>query len=118
MIDGITKPPSSALDNFNYQLRKVVNKQSLTASDIGLLNNGVTAVLKSAHMPEASVSVIANGLYSLTSQVDTASVQPGFLGTNDNTLVLQTALAIGRPMPPPASPRSRRTTAFRQARST
>ena len=32
-------------------------------------------------------------------------MQPGFLGTNDNTLVLQTALAIGRPMPPPQLPR-------------
>ena len=105
MIDSINKPPPEALDNFNYQLRKVVSKQSLSAGDIAILNHGVAAVLKSAHAPESSVNGISNALFSLTSQVDTASVQPVFLGTNDNTLVLQTALAIGRPMPPPQLPK-------------
>ena len=46
-----------------------------------------------------------SALYQLTSQVDTASVLPVTLGTNDYTLVLQTALAIGRPMPPPTLPK-------------
>ncbi len=105
MMDSINKPPPDALNNYNYQLRKVVSKQSLTAADITLLNHGVSAVLKSAHTPESSVNGIANGLFTLTSQVDTASVQPVVLGTNDNTLVLQTALAIGRPMPPPQLPK-------------
>ena len=77
----------------------------MTAGDIALLNHGVTAVLRSAHAPESSINGISNGLFTLTSQVDTASVQPVVLGTNDNTLVLQTALAIGRPMPPPQLPR-------------
>ena len=45
MIDGIDKPPADALNNFNYQLRQIVSKQSLTASDIALLNHGVSAVL-------------------------------------------------------------------------
>jgi hypothetical protein len=105
MIDGIDKPRTDALNNFNYQLRKVVTKQSLTAGDIALLNHGVTAVLHSAHAPQPSIDGISNGLFTLTSQVDTASVQPVLLGSNDNTLVLQTALAIGRPMPPPQLPR-------------
>jgi hypothetical protein len=105
MIDAIHRPPPKALNNFNFSLRQVVNKQSLNASDIHLLNHGVTAVLKSAHTPESSITVIASALQTLTSQVDTASPQPGFLGTNDNTLVLETALSIGRPMPPPQLPR-------------
>jgi hypothetical protein len=105
MIDSINKPPPNALDNYNYQLRSVVSKQSLSASDIKLLNHGVTAVLRSAHTPEASINGLGNALFTLTSQVDTASVQPVMLGTNDNTLVLETALAIGRPMPPPQLPR-------------
>jgi hypothetical protein len=104
MIDSINKPPTEALNNFNYQLRKVVQKQSLNSTDIQILNHGVTAVLKSANAPTDSVSVLASALNTLTSQVDTASVQPVFLGTNDNTIVLQTALAIGRPMPPPQLP--------------
>ena len=105
MIDSIDKPRTDALNNFNYQLRQVVSKQSLTAGDISLLNHGVTAVLNSANAPQASVSGISNGLFSLTSQVDTASAFPVVLGTNDNTIVLQTALAIGRPMPPPQLPK-------------
>jgi hypothetical protein len=105
MIDSIDKPRITALNNFNYQLRGVVSKQSLSASDIALLNHGVSAVLASAHAPQSSIDGISNGLFTLTSQVDTASAQPVFLGTNDNTLVLQTALAIGRPMPPPQLPR-------------
>jgi hypothetical protein len=105
MIDSINKPPPDALNNYNYQLRKVVSKQSLNAGDIALLNHGVTAVLKSAHAHEASISTLSTALLNLTSQIDTNSVQPVVLGTNDNTLVLETALAIGRPMPPPQLPR-------------
>ena len=60
MIDSINKPPPDALDNYNYQLRKVVSKQSLSAADIQLLNHGVSAVLRSAHAPEASISGISN----------------------------------------------------------
>lgn len=105
MIDSIDKPHVDALNNFNYQLRQVVSKQSLTAGDISLLNHGVTAVLNSANAPQSSINGISNGLFSLTSQVDTASALPVVLGTNDNTIVLQTALAIGRPMPPPQLPK-------------
>jgi hypothetical protein len=105
MMDAINKPPEQALNNFNYQLRKVVDKESLNSTSIHVLNHGVTAVLNSAHAPTQSVSVIANALNVITSQIDTASVQPVFLGTNDNTLVLETALAIGRPMPPPQLPK-------------
>ncbi len=108
MMDLIDKPRTDALNNFNYQLRKVVDKQSLTAGDISLLNKGVAAVLKSANTPPGSIGGISNGLFNLTSQVDTASVQPVFLGTNDTALVLETALAIGRPMPPPQLPRIKR----------
>jgi hypothetical protein len=105
IIDSINKPPPNALDNYNFQLRDIVSKQSLTATDINELNHGVSAVLKSAHTPEPAINGISNALLTLTSQVDTASVQPVVLGTNDNTLVLETALAVGRPMPPPQLPR-------------
>ena len=105
MIDGIEKPRERALNNFNYQLRSVIDKQSLTAGNIAVLNHGVTAVLNAAHAPQSSIDGISSGLFALISQVDTASVQPVNLGTNDSTIVLQTALAIGRPMPPPQLPK-------------
>jgi hypothetical protein len=108
MVNSISKPFPKALNNFNYALRPIVSKQSLTGQDIHVLNHGVAAVLHAAHTPTASIAGISNALQTLISQVDTASVTPVYLATNDATLVLQTALAIGRPMPPPALPRIKR----------
>ena len=105
MLDKIGKPPSSALDNYNYQLRHVVSQQSLSASDINRLNYSFGAVLAAAKTPESSITGMQSALYKLVSQVDTASALPVVLGTNDYSLTLQTALGIGRPMPPPIVPK-------------
>ena len=75
-----------------------------------MLNHGVAAVLTYREHAESSVEGISNALQTLMSQVDTASVMPVYLATNDSTLVLQTALAIGRPMPPPQLPKIKRNT--------
>jgi hypothetical protein len=109
MLDKIQKPPSKAIDNYNYQLRHVVSQQSLSPSDIKRLNFAFGAVLNSANTPQASINGLQSALYTLTSQVDTASVLPVNLATNDYSLTLQTALGIGRPMPPPIVPRIKRT---------
>jgi hypothetical protein len=105
LMSEIHKPIPSALDHYNYELRKVVPKQSLTAGDIALLDRGLTGVLHAAATPTASVDGLKNALFQLVSKVDTASPQPAYLGSNDYTLVLQTALAVGRPMPPPILPK-------------
>jgi len=105
MMDAIHRPPPSALNNYNYQLRKVVNQQSLSTADIDRLGFSFGAVLRSAKTPSGSIDGMKTALYNLTSQVDTASVLPVTLATNDYSLVLQTALAIGRPMPPPTLPK-------------
>jgi hypothetical protein len=110
MIDSIQKPVPQVLDNFNFQIRQIVPKQSLSAGDIAVLNHGVAGVLTNAKAPAASVEGISNALQKLISQVDTASVMPVYVGTNDATIVLQTALAIGRPMPPPQLPKLKRDT--------
>ena len=110
MMDSIQKPDPQALNNFNYEIRPIVSKESLSSSDIAVLTNGVGAVLRNAKTPESSVEGITSALHTLTSQVDTASVLPVYLATNDSTLVLQTALAIGRPMPPPQLPKLKRNT--------
>jgi hypothetical protein len=108
MLDKIDRPPSKALDNYNYQLRHVVSQQSLSASDIHRLNYSFGAVLASAKTPTASITGMQSALFKLVSQVDTASVLPVTLGTNDYSLTLQTALGIGRPMPPPIVPKVKR----------
>ncbi len=105
MLDTINKPPQQALNNYNYQLRHVVSQQSLSTTDINRLNFSFGAVLKSAKAPKPSIDGMQSALFKLVSQVDTASVLPVTLGTNDYTLTLETALGIGRPMPPPIVPK-------------
>src|SRR5207249_12097428 len=87
------------------ELRHVVPRQSLSPSDLRRLNFAFTAVLRATHAPPSSIDGLATALDRLATQVDTASPEPVFLGTNDYTLVLETALAVGRPMPPPILPR-------------
>ena len=105
MLDEIDRPPAQALNNYNYQLRKVVSQQSLSTANIHRLNYSFGAVLKSAKTPTASIDAMQTALFKLVSQVDTASVLPVTLGSNDYTLTLETALGIGRPMPPPIVPK-------------
>jgi hypothetical protein len=105
LIETIHRPPTQGLDNFNYGLRQVVSKESLTSTEINKLNQTFTGVLNSAQTPPVAVAGLQKALYTLTSQIDTASVLPVYLATNDTTLVLETALAIGRPMPSPYLPK-------------
>jgi len=105
MMDAIHRPPPAALNRYNYELRPVVSKESLSASDIHRLNFSFDAVLRSAATPALSADTMSAALFQMVSQVDTASPLPIYLGTNDYSLVLQTALAIGRPMPSPTVPK-------------
>jgi hypothetical protein len=104
MVSKIHRPPPQALNNYNWLLRKVVSKQSLTSGDIHGLSFSFTAALKAAKTPSAAINALSPALFQLVSQVDTASPEPVYLGTNDYALTLETALAIGRPMPPPSLP--------------
>lgn len=105
MMDGIRRPPPAALNRYNQELRPITAKQSLPASDIHALNYSFGKVLQAAHTPHASIQLMSAALFQMVSQVDTASPMPAYLGTNDYTLILQTALAIGRPMPSPPLPK-------------
>jgi hypothetical protein len=109
MLDTIHRPPSKALDNYNYEIRHVVSKQSLSAADIQRLNFSFGAVLAAAKTPESSITQMQTALFNLVSKVDTASILPVTLATNDYSLTLQTALGIGRPMPPPIVPKIEKT---------
>jgi hypothetical protein len=101
LISQIHKPSSQVLDNYNYQLRKVIPDQSLTPAAAALLNRGYQAVLNDAKAPQSAIDTTEAALNQLVTQVDTRSPQPVYLSSNDYTIVLQTALAVGRPMPPP-----------------
>ena len=105
MLDMNHKPPAEAINNYNYQLRHVVSKQSISTADVDRLNYSFGAVLKAARTPTGSITGMQAALFKLVSQVDTASVLPITLATNDYSLTLQTALGIGRQMPPPIVPK-------------
>jgi hypothetical protein len=105
LISQLHKPATSALNNYNYELRQIVPHQSITPTSVNVLNDGFGAVLHAATASPSVVDGLKSNLNQLATQVDTASPQPVFLASNDYTLVLETALSIGRPMPPPILPK-------------
>ncbi len=62
-------------------------------------------MLNAATASPSVVDGLKSSLNQLVTQVDTASPQPVYLASNDYSLVLQTALSIGRPMPSPILPK-------------
>ena len=104
-ISKLHKPATTALDQYNYALRPIVNKQSITAADANSLSKNFGSVLTAATASPSVVDSLKSAVFQLATQVDTASPQPAFLATNDYSLILQTALSIGRPMPSPILPK-------------
>ncbi len=105
VISKLNKPETAALNYYNQQLRQVVPHVSLTPTDATVLNNIFGTVLHAATTSPAVVSSLQSNLETWVTKVDTASPQPVYLATNDYSLVLQTALSIGRPMPAPILPK-------------
>jgi hypothetical protein len=105
VISKLNKPATSTLDQFNSGLRPIVSKESISAADVTTLDRNFGAVLMAASASPSVINSLKSTLTQLVTQVDTASPQPAYLATNDYSLVLQTALAIGRPMPSPIVPK-------------
>ena len=105
VISQLHKPATSALDNYNYEMRQIVPHQSLTAAGAAVLDYSFGAVLHAATASPSVVDGLKSTMNQLVTQVDTNSPQPVFLASNDYALVLQTALSIGRPMPAPILPK-------------
>ncbi len=110
VISRIRKPNPAVLDNYNRGLRPIVNKQSITAADAKTLNQNFGSVLMAASVSPSVVDSLKSAVFKMVTQVDTASPQPAYLATNDYSLILQTALSIGRPMPAPILPKVARNT--------
>jgi hypothetical protein len=97
-------PPGSAvLDGFNSRLRDVIPSPSLGVSEAKTLNRAFGVVLAHAGATPQQVENLQNDMNALA-RVDAKSSQPVFLATNDYTLVLQTALGVGRPIRRPGVP--------------
>ncbi len=105
VISKLHKPATAALNNYNEGLRPIVTKQSITAADANALNKNFGSVLTAATASPTVVDNLKSAVFQLATQIDTASPQPAYLASNDYSLILQTALSIGRPMPSPILPK-------------
>lgn len=104
MVSLLHPTPSDALRTYNYAMRDIVSRPSLRAQDARVLNNAFISVLNASGAPAETTAELAEAMNSLVTRVDTASVQPVFLATNDYAMVLQLALVVGQPMPAPMVP--------------
>ncbi|HWE37442.1 MAG TPA: Ig-like domain-containing protein [Isosphaeraceae bacterium] len=92
-----------ALNSFNVELRKLTQNASLTATDVFQLNRTFGRALGTANA-NPNIIVDLQGQMTQLAHVDSVSPNPLSLATNDYSLVLQDALSIGRPLPPPKVP--------------
>jgi hypothetical protein len=97
-------PPGSAvLEAYNSALRKVSPSSSLSVTDAHLLSHVFGRAVMAAGATPQQVANLQNDMNALA-KVDANSPQPVFLATNDYTLVLETILAVGRPIRRPVAP--------------
>ena len=100
----LDKPNPAVLNNFNITLRKIVPSPSFSQGSARKLHQAFVQVLQAAHAPQGAIDQLSTAVNDLASRVDTASIQPTFLASNDYTIVLQTALSVGKPLPRPQLP--------------
>lgn len=103
VITRLSPAPTSALANFNMQLRKIGAHTSLSQSDAKTLDFAFGRVLTACHANPQVVANLQEGMRGLA-RADAASINPTMLAINDYGLVLQVALGIGRPLHAPSVP--------------
>jgi hypothetical protein len=104
MVSTLHPAPSSVLSAYNYAMRDIVSRPSLRPQDARVMNNAFISVLQASGATPEAITQVATAMNTLVTQVDTASIQPVFLATNDYAMVLQLAQVVGQPMPAPAIP--------------
>ncbi len=94
---------SSLVSSFNLDLRKAQSYENITPESAAALNRDFGAVLVSAGAP---ASTVANLQVQLKQLIDYDSTQVGstIAATNDESMILQLAQIIGRPLVYPAVP--------------
>ena len=103
IVGKLTKPASATLTAANLQYRTTTSHASISVQDAAALRATFVNALKSANAPAASIASFTANMDTLV-QVDSTSVEPAQLASNDYALILQTALQVGRPLRTPAAP--------------
>jgi hypothetical protein len=98
------QPPPQTLSSYNLAMRNIVFHSALTPQNAQLLLHSFNGVLKAAGTPPAGLNTLTTAMRQLVTQVDTASVNPVSLATNDASYILQLALVLGQRLPAPQAP--------------
>jgi len=104
IMSQINPAPPRGLTNYNLEMRNIVHNTSLSAGNVLMLNHMFSTILIATDTPNPGLTNVVSGVNQLVSQVDTASISPTFLATNDNAYILQLALVLGQQMPAPRAP--------------
>jgi hypothetical protein len=103
ILGRLHAPPTRAADGFNLDLRHMFVQTNLSPDNAKILNHAIGVVLVGAGATPTQVHNIQTDMNQLA-LVDSKSIDPSRLAANDYGLVLQTALAVGRPILTPTSP--------------
>jgi hypothetical protein len=103
VIASLHAPPAPVANAFNSGLRHLMVYKTLSRENALRLNDSFGSVLVHAGATPEQVANLQADMTALA-KVDALSPQPSLLARSDYSLVLQTALAVGRPMETPTAP--------------
>jgi hypothetical protein len=105
IIGTLHAPPTTQLQEYNKLIRGILGGSSVSADQLQRLDRAFGKVLASAGANEATASSLRASLLQLERvSLNTAS-RPSSVAANDYTLILQLALALGKPLPAPTAVR-------------
>ena len=96
-------PTTQVVDAFNHGLQHALPYLTLSTTNAHLLNASFGSVLDRAGATPQETANLRQDMNQLA-LVDSKSIEPSLLARNDYSLVLQTALSIGRPIQTPRAP--------------
>ena len=103
VVAELHAPTAPVVDAFNAGMRKLMPQNNLSQQNALFLSRSFSDVLEKSGATPQEVTNLQTDMNQLA-LVDAHSIQPSTLAREDYALVLQTTLAVGRPMITPTSP--------------
>lgn len=98
LLGQLRTPVNAVSTQFVKQLRQTIADPSISNADAAAINFRFGQLLTSAQAPQGVIETLQSDMTELV-KVDVGSRNPPFLVSNDYALVMQTALAVGKPLP-------------------
>jgi hypothetical protein len=100
VMGELSSPTDQAVTNFDLSIRDAFNNLTISTAEANALNRNFGEVLiKAGATPEQTINLQSD--MNQLAFVDAKSINPSILVANDYSLVLQTAIAAGRPIKRP-----------------